>query len=196
MTKPDEWRERERKIYWLFRERLLREYPGIFNEFPALEMLTLMQHYGLPTRLIDFSLSPYVAAYFACRQSTEEGAIYVIDTNKLTLGTQEGYGPRHENGYTVSDKPNTALFMKPDAKDLRVRAQQACFVIQGHISHELEPQFISAKVLIPAYVAMEFLAQLRARDIDEARLFPNFDALAAELSPFITNGEARVPGLG
>ena len=35
------------------------------------EALTLMQHYGAPTRLVDFTRSPYIAAYFAYEQPSE-----------------------------------------------------------------------------------------------------------------------------
>ena len=33
-----------------------------------LEWLALMQHYGTPTRLLDFTRSPYVACYFALEE--------------------------------------------------------------------------------------------------------------------------------
>ena len=42
------------------------EFSSIRNDF---ELLAKMQHYGLPTRLVDFSYNPLVALYFACLES-------------------------------------------------------------------------------------------------------------------------------
>ena len=57
--------------------RLLREFkrkyhhysPHIPNRKNTLEWLSLMQHYGAPTRLLDFTYSIYVAAYFALEEA-------------------------------------------------------------------------------------------------------------------------------
>ncbi len=48
------------------------------------EWLVLMQHYGAPTRLIDFTMSPTVALYFAFRNIHKNGgALWVLNPDKF-----------------------------------------------------------------------------------------------------------------
>lgn len=44
----------------------------------------LMQHYGAPTRQLDWSMSPWVALYFSCYENDEsDGALWIADFNKV-----------------------------------------------------------------------------------------------------------------
>jgi len=50
--------------------------------------LALMQHYGIPTRLLDFSYSPYIALYFALRERSEtekvsDASLWAIDATAV-----------------------------------------------------------------------------------------------------------------
>lgn len=58
------------------------EFAGITSNF---EILAKMQHLGLPTRLLDFSLNPLVALYFACQSlsSTTARVLCTRDTSSV-----------------------------------------------------------------------------------------------------------------
>ena len=64
-----------------FKRRLHHYTSNIPNEDATDEWLALMQHYGSPTRLLDFTYSPYVAAYFAFEKAVQNTKVVIWAIN-------------------------------------------------------------------------------------------------------------------
>jgi len=73
--------------YWMLRQfqRRAHHYCQDVPDFDQkLDWLALMQHYGASTRLLDFSHSFYVAAYFAFENATKDSAIWAVNLGTLS----------------------------------------------------------------------------------------------------------------
>lgn len=62
---------------------IMIEYPEDFDKHDHLSCLVKMQHYGLKTRLLDFTKNPLVALYFACSLEPKfDGSVVVLKLKK------------------------------------------------------------------------------------------------------------------
>ena len=55
-------------------------FPSVFsNDLEPIELLSLLQHYGIPTRMLDLTENALVALFFACNGSPEKnGEVFVF----------------------------------------------------------------------------------------------------------------------
>ena len=99
------WYRGQSDVSWRLLPSLARENDGLMRETHLIaqfkqsaslllnpipsndwEWLTVMQHYRVPTRLLDWSESPLVALYFAVQDhSDSDGALWILDPTKLNL---------------------------------------------------------------------------------------------------------------
>jgi len=79
--RKDNWIENEHKI---FREFILRNPNEFKDDKTVFDKLVRMQHYGLPTRLLDVSSNALMSLYFACEnyQDKEDGIVSIFKIPK------------------------------------------------------------------------------------------------------------------
>src|SRR5437764_2087600 len=93
----DAWADQEARILRIFKRKahqFLQKPPESDDDF---QWLALMQHHGAPTRLIDFTWSPYVAAFFALERATGDAAVWAVNPARLQsrrAPTPPKYDPR------------------------------------------------------------------------------------------------------
>ncbi|MCX6379285.1 MAG: FRG domain-containing protein, partial [Armatimonadetes bacterium] len=146
---PSVFREFNLMGEWNLYHQFIRKAHSRYSQCPdskdALGWLTLMQHYGLPTRLLDWSQSVLVAAFFACRSNPQENGILWGMNPSVLIKQQvptssEGIFPIHtpllqenarlalmELGGKVNGTPFSVLPFYPTEIDNRMLLQQSCF---------------------------------------------------------------------
>jgi hypothetical protein len=75
---PGRRREHEEALFREFRRTYHQYATHVPDPRAVVEWLSLMQHHGAPTRLLDFNYSIYIASYFALENAEEDCAIWAV----------------------------------------------------------------------------------------------------------------------
>jgi hypothetical protein len=161
--------------------RILPTSEGI----PFLDWWVIMQHYGAPTRLLDWSASPWVALYFACSgEGQQDAKLWFFDTNKLIDAAEKTHNKAKDRAKGLTD-PATAAYVdlaSPGTVDERIDAQHSYFTFHSNPTESHEGFLERANALSSVVVKQEWkrviLRELTRMNITAKTLFPGLDGLA------------------
>jgi hypothetical protein len=173
--------------------------------------LALAQHHGLPTRLLDWTYSPYVAMHFATIDVTvaaRDGVIWMVDydrTNELLpdrlrrMLADEGSHVftaemlEHVAGslqdLDAQSRDPFVLFFEPPSLDSRIVNQFALFSLLSSPRASLDEWLalhprVGKRVVIPAELKWEVRDKLDQANINERVLFPGLEGLSRWLKRY------------
>jgi len=163
----------------------------------------LMQHYGVPTRLLDWTVSALVALYFAIEDNpSADGCVWVLNPRQINItltntGTEMDFIPIYSDKSVTGYLPKLwdekeehlikdgIIAIDPPLNSHRLAAQRGKFTVHGCDTKPLESyeELTSALVIveIPKSNKGRIARQLLSSGIAHSILFPGLEGLGTEI---------------
>jgi len=160
----------------------------------------IMQHHGLPTRLLDWTEGSLIGLHFALSQDTgkSDSAVWILDPwalNRWSIKKPDLVitGAEFESNsvalkylgpvYKKLMLPQRPIAVVPPHNSARITAQRGTFTVHGKRIEGLEIQFNTRlkKIVIPKDRCLEMRRSLRSAGISEFTLFPDLDGLCRDI---------------
>jgi len=157
------------------------------------EWLFLAQHYGVPTRLLDWSSNPLVALFFAVEKEDEvDGAVYMV---KHAVSDQYELFDYQTADYTketrkepfsvfaIQPRQGTVVFVRPKYTDRRYQNQKSIFSCSEDPFKALEIDGLK-KLEFSGRLKPDLRSRLRTLGIATSFIYPGLAGVASEAKCF------------
>lgn len=168
--RSNEIKKEEKTILRLFKEQSLPYLNIVPNT--DWEWMAIAQHHGLPTRLLDWTRNPLVAAYFSVeRKHDDDSIIYALKENKYVNIEKD------KNPFAVS----TVKRFIPRHITRRITAQAGVFTIHPDPRAEFKNDKRVTRLIIKHNFRKTLKDTLYRYGIHRASLFPDLDGLTKHI---------------
>ena len=192
--RDDRWQFSEREVLLRFKLHA----PALLQDCPDLEdyrrWLPLMQHYGVPTRLLDWSISPLIALFFAVNHHPADTDAAIFMLNPWKWNSIHYQNSRLIPIESISDKTRLCIignafhsikggnppFPVYSASSFqRSFMQQSTFTVHDSNApmESYDDNDCITKFIIPKEQIEEFKNVLKAFQINEFALYSDLDSL-------------------
>ena len=180
------------------------------------DWLALGQHHGLPTRMLDWTFSPYVALHFVTTdvgREDRDGVVWCVDYTRVhealpaelrVVLEREGADVfTTEMLQAIAAEPDElerlgdfVVFVEPPSFDARIVNQYALFALCSRVDLSIDAWLaerpdVARRIVVPAELKWEVRDKLDLANVNERVLFPGLDGLSRWLKRYYLPRETR-----
>lgn len=159
----------EKRIFKLFKESSLPYLE--FKPTNELEWLAVAQHFGLPTRLLDWSYNPLVASYFAVESNPDSDSALFVLSGCSTIQEPEKFK------LTSQDKVQK---YRPPYISSRIQNQSGLFTVHNKPDEVFIHDNLK-KVIIPQGIKRDIKKKLFKFGVNQRMVYPGLEGITRDL---------------